>query len=33
MYIFDEDAPSIGDTIAPTVTTMEDANGNLALVY
>ena len=32
-YIFDEDDPSIGDTIAPMVTTMEDANGNLALVY
>jgi hypothetical protein len=33
MYIFDEDDPSIGDTIAPMVTTMEDANGNLASVY
>ena len=33
MYIFDEDDPSIGDTIAPMVTTMEDANGNLAPVY
>jgi len=33
MYIFDEDDPSIGDTIAPMVTTMKDANGNLASVY
>jgi hypothetical protein len=33
MYIFDEDDPSIRDTIAPTVTTMEDANKNLASVY
>jgi hypothetical protein len=33
MYIFAEDDPSIGETIAPTVTTMEDANGNLASVY
>jgi hypothetical protein len=33
MYIFDEDDPSIGDTIAPMATTMEDANGNLASVY
>jgi hypothetical protein len=28
MYIFDKDDPSIGDTAAPTVTTMEDTNGN-----
>ena len=33
MYIFDEDDPSIGDIIAPMVTTMEGANGNLASVY
>ena len=26
MYIFDEDDPSIGDTTAPMVTTMDDAN-------
>ena len=33
MYILDGDDPSIGGTIAPMVTTMDDTNGNLALVY